>query len=817
MAKQKSSAEKPDEVFSYGTFRISRHGKHIVWESHWPEGAFDEARRLQVEQFPKIVDQIDALVSDIAALIHVLPPKLLLHRAWWEMANRHTKIETEAEISFEDGVLVRMIDYIQSVIASVTPAEDPRQHVSDEDWASLKSKVAELFKTLNNSYQICRSAKNQAERADFDLSFEEFQYRAQIYWCNVRGSRYQVHEPAYLKDMFLPYSAVLNELFGLTGEEFVSEITKIWRVLSFGIADVAEALVKFQKDVMAEVEKKLLASPATAAIEMSDRIAEVVTENNWEERKETIFNSFVGLDLFDLQKTTALPEKLLNELSWSPGEETEFFSEGEFRGWPLRIWPIFKRPFIRLEGRYYCFDLYSLFDHLYRTMQRIIVRLKPSYAESWNKIQQSVSEGLPFAYLGRILPGAKILNSVYYRGRTDSGSLDWCETDGLVIYDDCLFIIEARGGAFTYTPPATDFPAYVTSLKNLVLKPATQGRRFLDYLKSTEAVPLFSENRDQIGELRKKDYRQITICTVTLDPFTEIAAQVQHLRKMGLNVGPDPIWSISLDDLRVYADVFENPLVFLHYVEQRMRAFQSKIIQSDDELDHLGLYLRHNHYSTYAEELLGKSGARLTFTGYRSNIDRFFNDRMFDANFPCPLRQSIPFRISQMVNYLSESALPGRAAIASYLLDFDDEGRTSISSNIDDELARQPTQKRAKPISTHAGVNLTVFCWTDSWAPRKGSSALDHARTVLLVSKDRQRLLLELSYTDGGDLKNIAWKWIELDTIPPSELPRLRAQAEQLRQVRLQQARIASGKIRRNDSCPCGSGKKYKRCCANRS
>ena len=544
MTKQKSSVGKPDEVLSYGPLRISRYGRHVLWESNWPEGAFEEAQRLQVGQLPKIVAQIDVLVSEIAALVQVLPPKLLLHRAWWEMAWRHDKIETEAEITHDDGVLVRMIDYIQSVIASVTPANAHRPDLADEDWASLRSKVDELFETLNNPYQICRSATNRAENPNLDPEFEEFQYRAQVYWCNVRGHRYQVHEPIYLKDMFLPHSAALKELFGLTGEEFVAEVTKVWRALSFGVKDVAESLASFQKDVMAAVEKKLAASPASAASNTPDLITEVVEENNWRERQESVFGKFVGMDLFDLQKTTSLPENLLSELSWSPGAETEFFAEGEFRGWPLRIWPIFKRPFIKLDGRYHCFDLYSLFDHLYRTMQRIILRLKPTYAESWKQIQQEVSEGLPFKYLERILPQAKIVSPVYYRWRTDPGTIDWCETDGLVIYDDCLFVIEAKGGAFTYTPPATDFPAYVASLKNLVLKPATQGKRFLDYLASAAVVPLFNEQRDQIGEVSKKNFRQITICTVTLDPFTEIAAQVQHLQKIGLNVGSDPVWAI---------------------------------------------------------------------------------------------------------------------------------------------------------------------------------------------------------------------------------------------------------------------------------
>ena len=105
-------------------------------------------------------------------------------------------------------------------------------------------------------------------------------------------------------------------------------------------------------------------------------------------------------------------------------------------------------PFIRLGDRYYCFDLNNLFDNLYRVMQRIIMHLKPDYQETWNTIQKRQSENLPLKYLEHLLPGAKVLKEVYYRGKSDKGVTDWCETDGLVIYDDHLFIVEARRWCF---------------------------------------------------------------------------------------------------------------------------------------------------------------------------------------------------------------------------------------------------------------------------------------------------------------------------------------------------------------------------------
>ncbi|HEY9158327.1 SEC-C metal-binding domain-containing protein [Candidatus Binatus sp.] len=798
-----------------GPITAARFGKNIIWRSNWPKGAFEETQKHQVESYPKVVQEIDTLISEIAGLISVLPPDKLLHRACWEMAYLHTKVAAGANVHSEEVTSVRMIDYVQSVIAAIPPVLDQRQDVTEEEWAALRGKIKELFVRVNLGYQLCRTAKNRAEDPNFDRNFEKFRFAAEIYWCNVRGKRYQVHEPAYLKDMFLPHSDVLQELFGISGEQFVDEITKIWHVLSFGIGDTFESFAEFQKDVMEAVDKKIAGLPPPAEPELRALMDEVVRENGWEERQNRISGLF-EMDLFDLQKTTTLPRKLLDELTLSPGEETEFFAEGEFRGWPLRIWPIFKRPFIRLDGRYYCFDLYSLLDNLYRVMQRVIRRLKPDYEQTWNNIQQQVSEDLPFKYLGNLLPGAKVLRQVYYSGQTAAGTTEWCETDGLLIYDDHLFVIEARGGAFTYTPPATDFPAYVASLKNLVLKPATQGKRFVDYLRSADTVPLFDRDHRQLDELRKKDFRRITICPVTLDAFTEMAAQVQHLGKIGVDVGAEPVWAVSLDDLRVYADIFENPLLFLHYVEQRMQAFRSDVVQSDDELDHLGLYLKHNHYSTYAQEMHRESGARIKFIGYRANVDRFFGERMLDRGTPCPLKQITPVRILEIVEFLSQGSKPGRAEVAAYLLDLDAEGREAVSKNIDEELRRQPTTKRPKPFSMHGEVSLTVFCWTDAWARRRSALAVEHARTVSLVNEDPHRLLLQLSYTEAGILQDVDWHWVDLASIPLVELPELRANADGLRRERIANAKGLKGKIGKNEPCPCGSGKKYKKCCLGR-
>ena len=216
-----------------------------------------------------------------------------------------------------------------------------------------------------------------------------------------------------------------------------------------------------------------------------------------------------------------------------------------------------------------------------------------------------------------------------------------------------------------------------------------------------------------------------------------------------------------------------------------MRAFQSDIIQVDDEFDHLGLYLKHNNYSLHAEKMRGASGARINFTGYRSDIDKFFLERLYDATAPCPLKQNTPARILEIVSLLSGCAKPGRSALSDYILDLDGDTRQLISDHIEQELEAHPTTRRPKPFSSHGGVAFTVFCYTGLLVQRDPDRALDHARTALLINDEEQRLLLELSFSNEGVLTAVHWQCVERAAIPFLELPRLREATQKLRENRV--------------------------------
>jgi hypothetical protein len=399
---------------------------------------------------------------------------------------------------------------------------------------------------------------------------------------------------------------------------------------------------------------------------------------------------------------------------------------------------------------------------------------------------------------------------LFYRAKSRSGTLEWHECDGILEYDDHLLIVEVKGGAFTHTSPATDLQAHIASLQNLVQNPSVQGRRFLEYLESASEVPISDENHKESGRLRRADFRHVTVCAVTLDPFTELAARGRHLRKVGVDIGEGPVWVLSIDDLRMYADLFDNPLVFLHFLEQRMRAAQSELVDVNDELDHLGLYLRENNYSMYASNLTQSKPTHLSFDGYRKPIDEYYSAvfRGEPATLP---RQEIPARLAEIITFLGASSLRGRSGIVSFLLDSSGTFRKTIANAIDQQLLENATLRRAKPLSTYGNQAFTLFTWSPA-VPRDALFAREHTMAVLAAAGETSRLLLELEYSERETVVGVHWRHLTLDALTDAEIARVQAKATALRAQRVAAAR-RRGKIGPNDRCPCGSGKKYKKCC----
>lgn len=807
--KRKAKNIKPDDYFAAGPMEFARFGRVMIGRSRATQEQFEAAQARMVAQYPLTVSEIDTLVASIAAQIARLPPERLLQRGWWEYSTMTVGLGDRDAGDSEKLAAARMVDYVQSVIVSVKP-EQYATDVSEEDWTKLKADVETLFRRLTLDYQICLTAHRRAQDPQLDMQLEEFRFRAETLWLNIRGKRYQLHERLALLDVLTPHSDILLKLFGLDADVLAAEFDKILTRLTHGLMDIARDMKELHAKSMARLDEL---AAKHQDLDFEALMAKVFEDRDLATQRDRFAGAMFGLDLFDVGKNTVLPKAMLDALSYSPGEDTEFFAPGEFSGWPLRIWPIMRRPFIRLNGSTYCFDVFSLFDNIYRVIRRIVVELEPAYKEPWNDGQKAVSEELPFIYLTRLMPGARVYRPIHYRWKVGGGPAQWYEADGILIYEDHLFVIEVKGGAFTYTSPANDLNAHLASLRALLQAPARQGSRFVDFLESALEVLIADAEHNEIAKLRRSDFRHVTVCTITLDAFTALAARAQHLASLGIDVGQRPLWPLSLDDLRVYADLFDNPLFFLHFVEMRVRAGRSDKVDLNDEMDHFGMYITENNYTQYAEEL-SENADKMRFDGYTTPVNEYFSAVLVGDAPPKP-RQKMPSRIAEIVDLLGTSNDLHRAELSSFILDGAGDWRDTLASSIENTLKENKELKRARPLSSYGGMEMTQFVWSPD-APRNAEGAIEHTRVVMLADNKTDRRLVEFEYDKDGKLFGAHLRHVTLVGVSEAEIERLRAKGVALQERRIASAQ-AKGKIGRNDQCPCGSGKKWKKCHGQRA
>ena len=282
---------------------------------------------------------------------------------------------------------------------------------------------------------------------------------------------------------------------------------------------------------------------------------------------------------------------------------------------------------------------------------------------------------------------------------------------------------------------------------------------------------------------------------------------------MGIDVEETPAWSLSIDDLRVFADVFTNSMVFLDFVEQRGRALMSDFIECNDELDHAGLYFE---FGDYVGAIEGSGMARPGFVGYRSPLDRFFVRKLVEPGATCDVATIKPELTSEILAALSRSSRRGRFRVAERVLRTPTAVRRDLQRRVLRELEAQTRREHGgqRHISQHLkDLAMTVSCSMPPWSTRNRDEALAHARTVAFVTNDTSRLLLELAFSEDRHLEDVSWEWIDTSRIGEPERSDFMRKADVVRRQRIERVKAEVGKIGRTDLCPCMSGKKWKRCC----
>ena len=780
---------KVDDYFNNGIIEMARIGENIVQRSVLSE----KDRKKLIEQItaeePRIKSEINDLIKTICENVLKCDPLQLL--IFSQMMFQSSILGTTSEfqlMGLDNMAVARATEYIQSIYISNERRQPEALDDPSESFFQISDDINKLYQLVLLYYFTVGEKYKKSHSVDNELLSEIME--AQMAF-SVRGQRYQVFEHDYYRGLLEPHNDIFEKLFSISAAEIIDGIDKLQYALSQGRIDPMNSLI----DMFEELRNA------------DEDDAERILESQREKGQELFSQSF-GVELNDVCKVTGWNKEFVEALSFGLGDCPDFFSDEEYSGWPVVDLPVQKRPFIKVDGNYYCFDYYSFSDNFYRAIQKAVSRIESGY--SWSTVQQKASESMTAEIFKSLLPGCAVYHNNYYP--VNKSLKQMCENDLIVQYNDVIIIVEIKAGSFVYTAPLLVFDQHIISYQSLIENPDKQCQRTYDYLMSNQIAQLYNEDKSEKTSIDMSKIQDVYMMSVTVDNINSFAARAEKLSF--INSKCNAI-SVAIDDLMIYQDYFDSPLVFLHYLKNRRDATAIKYLAPTDELDHLGMYIFHNCYAIYFEDI---KTDRLNPVGYREDLDTYYTQNYHQHLKPMKPTQDIPVLFKKMISYLDKSDSDNRIRVSNYLLDFSTEAKNTFSSQVEEVFEHQKKTKRATSFGTtgNGKYDLRYSCFVSEPGVKmiSESEQEDYVWSNMLWNDEENRVQIDLNLDSDMDVLSVNATFYNRNDIPADRREDLYSQGKQRAQDRLNKYIAVHGhKIGRNELCPCGSGKKYKKCC----
>lgn len=780
--------KKPDDYFNNGIIEMTRLGTQTVMKNNMNEEQHKKIIKLK-RKYPTIKKRICSLIKSLRKNISKCDPVSLLSFSSDMFLTNNLIFSSEFQLSQEFISVSRMTEYIQSVFVS-TPLKYKEKNKDPSARFFRIQKDFEKLYALIYEFYMCWAACAEDFYPTYDDNIRKVIIESQFLYT-VRGQRYQIFEIEYYERLLKVHDKIFLKLFNISSKEIIDGVKKLQYALSQGKISAFNELRNLMDEFITSEETDI---------------------EKFREKHIDIGESFVenifGTKLRNVIQITNWSESFVDILSFKLNEYSKFFEDNEFAGWPIIDLPIQKRPFINIDNNYYCFDYYSFVDNFYRAIQKAVSRKEPSY--KWADMQKEASENMVADVFSQILPGSVLYRDNYYPKNKSIKNLS--ENDIIIKYEAVLLIVEVKAGSFVFTPPITDFENHIRSYKSLIEKADHQCKNIYDYLISNNIAKIYYQDGTEKAQIDMSKINDIYMISVTIDNINDFAARAEKLNFLKLKCNAI---SISIDDLMVYREYFDSPLVFLHFLKQRRQATQEEKLALNDELDHLGMYIKHNMYCMQLSN--SPENAKMVFLGYREDLDKYFSKLYHPQLKPVKPPLDIPEMFLQFLDYLLKSDIENKVEISNYLLDFSSDTKKDLCDNIKYTLKRQKATRNMLAFGTSGcdefSVRYTAFVEQPKINVLTNSYKRDYVLSTLLWNDENDRVMFDFIFDNKNRFKKLKFKRYSIKDIEEEERNRLYQQGKMRSLTRLKIYIEQYGKIEPHQFCPCGSGKIYSQCC----
>lgn len=490
----------------------------------------------------------------------------------------------------------------------------------------------------------------------------------------------------------------------------------------------------------------------------------------------------------DIVNTTKLTKNIilnvLNAFSIATEKNENFKTLGDFN-------IINSKPLICLDdNNYLLLQHYSFLEAFYETPYYWFIEDK-SYLNTAMKHRGNFTEEFSLEVLTKVFGPENVFSNInIYDNKKRIG-----EIDVLVVFANRAIILQAKSKKLTLEARKGNDNALSKDFKNAIHDSYEQGKDCATFIQDKK-YKLLDANENEISI--RNDFKEVYIFCVISDHYPSLAFQVDQFLEYEQSDIVKPPFVMDIFLLDVMTEMLSNPLHFLSYVNKRTTYF--KKISAQHELVTLSYHLQKNLFLT--DE---------------------FTIMMLDDSISSSLDQAILVRRKGMKGIATPEGIltKFKGTIIGNFID-------SINSLEDDNIIEigffllTLSEESIKQINT--GIQKTIDLFHIDGNTHDFSVAFNDISTGLTIhcndlpyEKAYEKLLDHCKHRKYREQYN---NWFGLCIDPFSKRIKFGilsnkewVYSKDIGNKIVQRLVSNNIKIGRNEKCPCGSGKKYKKCC----
>jgi len=590
-----------------------------------------------------------------------------------------------------------------------------------EQVANIQEKLEEIFNDLMFLY-IIEDIDHKIPGNEHIMS--KLRFRTKSHEQFVRNPAYPHHFAKVLTDLFShpTLESWMNSNINVKINDSIELCTKITKYMEDKIHDKQKKSFEQQRQIIKEIDqfRKGKWQGGKCDIEFLREIVKLSKK----EAAQRIKSLGTWWIYFALGNTFSFSPKELSDYSNKSVEIVESFLKifsVDFNSVPTNLYipdptHILKlKPIIHHNGRYLCpvpylliWSIKPLFEAFLNPNSNLSRNKDNRLWQKYQKIRSEYLESESLNMFKAMLGDAEVHKKLEYIIK-EEGKEKRRELDGLIVFDSSLLLIECKAG--TMTPPALrGAPKRMErDLKKLLVDAHSQALQAKKYINQ-EKKPIFYDAKGNKISLDKAKIEKVFLITISLDPLTVYTTNLQEVSKLNIFNNGDLPWAVSLLDLIVIAELIEFPSQLIHYLLRRLRIYDIKIVETYDELDWFGHYLKDGLYFKNYEE----SGVdSIIISTYTTEIDDYYfyitGRRKTPASKPS---QKMPTKFTRIVEELEDSKPKDYLNIALALLDLDGVSRKEFCQNIQSAIKRAQCDRKIHDCTGHINnkKGITFMC-----------------------------------------------------------------------------------------------------------